>query len=115
MRADIRIFISSRYNDDEKDLVILRNYKKQYKDARMLFDREVEKVELIKEVSKLILLISELSFLRTMVDWIFYQIGQFISLEFTRGAFMQCTVSIQMTKYEFIFMTSTIEEQTLSI
>ena len=40
----------SRYNDDEKDLIILRNYKKQYKDARTLFDREVEKVELIKEV-----------------------------------------------------------------
>ena len=43
--------MSSRYNDDVKDLIVLRNYKKQYIDARTLFDREVEKVELIKEVS----------------------------------------------------------------
>ena len=44
------MFLSSRYKDDEKDIVILRSYEKEYKETRKIFDQEVAKIELVKEV-----------------------------------------------------------------
>ena len=44
------MFLSSRYKDDEKDMVILRSYEKEYKETRRTFDQEVAKLEFVKEV-----------------------------------------------------------------
>ena len=50
------MFLSSRYKDDEKDMVILRSFEKEYKETRRIFDQEVAKIELVKEVVSLELL-----------------------------------------------------------
>ena len=44
------MFLSSRYKDDEKDMVILRSYEKEYKETRRIFDQKAAKIELVKEV-----------------------------------------------------------------
>ena len=43
-------FLSPRYKDDEKDVVILHSFEKEYKETRRIFDQEAAKIELVKEV-----------------------------------------------------------------
>ena len=50
------MFLSSRYKDNEKDMVILHSFEKEYKETRRLFDQEAAKIELVKEVVSLELL-----------------------------------------------------------